>query len=193
MAAAGGTVAVAERESPEQADDRRRSLIIDWRLQIGVSFALTLTVVLLINVGLILAFVLYPPARQIAVNLWYAIAIAGIEAILIAVALFYSLSESKRVVGPVQGIRRVLRAVRQGDLSQRVAARDGEHFEELIAETNQSLDALEEKFLEIRDLYAKIDPGVSDPEALEAALTELGRRINHLSTKRDGAPRTRQR
>ncbi len=169
--------------------ERRRRLILDVPLGFGAPFTAVLIAVILVNLILLGAFLLHPSIQGVGLSPWYPLAVAAVEALLLAVALLFSVLTGKRILGPVLGVRRVLRSLAAGDLSQRVAVRDGEYFEDLIAETNQSLDALEARIRELRESLSGIDPYDADRDALAERLIDLGTGLHEIGLGCDEGPR----
>jgi len=56
-----------------------------------------------------------------------------------------------RMVGPLYVFEKVLRAIKEGDLTQRVHLRQGDEFKEIAGEYNQMSERLDEKIKEAAD------------------------------------------
>ena len=168
-------------------ENRRRRMFIDAPEQI--LFALRSTVHILIFL-LAAAILIYGPAQPglrlsevqrvtneflyaLGPRFWY---------LLPALALVWLVCVigSHRAIGPVFGFKNTLRAVVDGDFSQRLTHRKGDHFGELADIINESVESQRRTLLDLRGKVAAIEESLQDPGRIESArkaAAEAGRTL----------------
>ncbi len=157
-------------------ENRRRRMFIDAPEQF--LFALRSTVHILIFL-LAAAILIYGPAQPglrlsetqrvtneflyaLGPRFWY---------LLPALALVWLVCVigSHRAVGPVFGFKNTLRAVIDGDFSQRLTHRKGDHFGELADILNEAVESQRRTLVDLRGKVAAIEEGLKNPGRAEAA------------------------
>jgi methyl-accepting chemotaxis protein len=134
---------------------RRRRWLVKPRYQIF--FALVL-VLFQIDVGLIYLAVTQHHARRVAeaapdlqhfldADLWFSglPLVVAVSLIMGMVVYLLGLRFSNQIVGPLPRLSATLRAMAQGDYSQRLKFRPGDALEELAADVNHLAESLERK------------------------------------------------
>lgn len=160
----------------------RRSLIVDTRFQYSYVFVSVLVLILVCNTGLIAAFVTYDPLLYTEIDYSDTATLAAFEVLVIAVAAAFGLRSSKRLAGPVQGFERVFRALAEGDLSVRLAVRRGEHFHDVLEQSNRSLSALEARLVQVKEAAADVQEDLRKGRDAGPALAALTRHLDELRT-----------
>ena len=107
-----------------------------------------------------------------------------ITTLILAGVIFITVIYSHRVVGPLVGIKRVVKAVADGDLTQHVHIRQKDAIQPMAAALNTLIDTYKIKIQQV-DQQAKILQGIFDhpgDQALSSEIADQAKSIRDILT-----------
>lgn len=156
--------------------ERRKVLLINANQQRRLMMGTMLGGILLLNSLLVLSLV-FQPALVGAVEFGEIVALAAVEALVVAGIGYFSLILSHRIVGPAYALARDLKRLGEGDLTVRTRLRKGDFHGEVADAFNLSAETLCSRIktlraaLTILEQQADVPPGIR--ESLRALLNDL--------------------
>ena len=129
--------------------NRRKTVVINKKFQPHYALMFVAATVVLTNL-LIIVRVLFPGAEPVNFTLGMSLTIGAIELLLIGSVWYGSLRMTHHIAGPVFVINRQIKNFADGDYSSRIRLRQGDAFQEEVAEINASLEKLERALEELQ-------------------------------------------
>jgi methyl-accepting chemotaxis protein len=175
--------------------ERRKTLLINAAQQRRLIMGTMLGAILLINSLLVLAL-LFKPALLNFVELGQTLALAALEALIVAGIGYFSLVFSHRIVGPAYALARDLKRLGKGDLTVRTQLRKGDFHTEVAEAFNLSVENLGSRIKTVKAAVTILEQQPDTPadtrQALQALLRDLGyfktEPSLHDSPRSDAAP-----
>jgi methyl-accepting chemotaxis protein len=159
--------------------DRRRKLLIEgYQYRFGMASLLAL--IILINSVLILDYLANGPLRQPG---WVqAVAVAVVEAAVLAVALYLIMRATHRLAGPILSLKRTAAALGEGDLSIVFTFRKGDYLHDVADVLNGSIGKLRARVSAVKALTAQLRQEVSGQERAAELVARIEEELHSLKT-----------
>ncbi len=111
--------------------------------------------------------------------------IIGFIAVVLAVESIFFFH---RMVGPLFVFERILKSLKEGDLTAKFTLRKGDEFKEVAAHLNEALSTLSAKIKKIKEIEVKLQEAASklpmqDKKTFQEKLAELGKELESFKTQ----------
>lgn len=165
--------------------EQRRQLLIKRRFQQSLILEVLLVTFILLNIIVIAGYLLIDSIADVQqLKHYLALMVAGVEVVGFAVVYRFNLKASHRIAGPVFVIERSLKQIGAGDLSFTMRLRQGDQFQEVRQQMNDSVDSLRQRIASAQRLARQIQSRDSTDSAL---VEQLVQELDYFKTEREAA------
>ena len=109
------------------------------------------------------------------------LAIALIEVVVIAAIFIISVFASNKIAGPMYAFDKVLKQIREGDLSARLHLRPGDIFHSVADEMNETLADLQSRIDNLQQSTRQLDQLECHDREQQRLLKELQEQLKHFT------------
>ena len=166
---------------------RRKQKIINKHYQVHEALIWIMASIILINLSLI-AVSLGAGWNLLGSHpLRNGLMLAGIEAIVIWLSFYLSISHSHKVAGPVYALERELRRMGKGDLTQHLQFREGDQFFSSAEAFNGTRRSLCDQIRTIQDMADQLANAKIDNTEAQQLITQLRKQLGFFKTRNEEA------
>ena len=169
--------------------NRRQTLVVNAIQQRRFIMGVVLVAIILIN-SLAIFTVIFKPALVDAFEISHAVALAGLELVVVTIIGYFRLILSHRIAGPAHALARDLKKLADGDLTVEIHLRKGDFHMEAAEALNVAAEILRTRMKSVKSALANLEKKQNIDEATRQMLELALHEIAYFKT--ESSPNSRQ-